>query len=139
MWFRKKIFKRKKRARVPAKHYAAHKEAARVFVHERLKIVNQIYDFAYNRVAIRDQKSRWGSCSTKGNLNFNYRIQFLPLHLADYIIAHELCHLKEFNHGKGFWDLVARAAPEYEKCCAELRKVHMKRGGGLDVAHLTLE
>lgn len=136
----RRIIRRKRtRTRSPAKHYVAHKEAARVFVHERLKIVNQIYGFAYNRVAIRDQKSRWGSCSTKGNLNFNYRIQFLPLHLADYIIAHELCHLKEFNHGKGFWDLVTRAAPEHEKCCAELRKVHMKRGGGLDMAHLTLE
>lgn len=108
-----------------------HKERARVFVHERLEVVNKEYGFLYNRVAIRDQKSRWGSCSAKGNLNFNYRIQFLPLHLADYIIAHELCHLKEFNHGKGFWELVERAVPEYKKCCVELQKIHMRRGGAL--------
>ena len=99
-----------------------------MFVHERLIVLNEVYGHTYHKVAIRDQKSRWGSCSTKGNLNFNYRIQFLPPHLADYVIAHELCHLKEFNHGSGFWDLVEKAIPEYRAHKEELQKIQIRRG-----------
>ena len=93
--------------------YLKHKEAARVLVHERITYFNNLYQFEYGRVAIRDQRSRWGSCSRKGNLNFNYRIALLPPQLADYIVVHELCHLREFNHSKHFWNLVARAVPDY--------------------------
>lgn len=65
------------------------KKAARVFVHHRLLVLNELYGFTYNKVAIRNQRTRWGSCSKKGNLNFNYRVASLPFHLADYIIVHE--------------------------------------------------
>lgn len=93
--------------------YMKYKEQARVLVHERLIFWNRHYGFTYGQVSIRDQKTRWGSCSKKGNLNFNYKIVFLPTELVDYLIVHELCHLKEFNHGPGFWNLVGETIPEY--------------------------
>ncbi len=93
--------------------YDTHKEAARALVHEKLKEWNTHYHHTYNSVAIRNQKSRWGSCSKKGNLNFHYRLLMLPVPLLDYIIVHELCHLREFNHSKNFWDLVAQTIPDH--------------------------
>ncbi len=89
--------------------------AARVLVHQKLAQFNLSYAFQYHRVAIRNQSTRWGSCSSKGNLNFNYRIIFLPPELQDYLIVHELCHLKELNHGKKFWELVSQTIPDYER------------------------
>lgn len=105
------------------KHIELHhqKEQARAFVHSRLNVLNAYYGFVYHRVAIRNQKTRWGSCSKKGNLNFNYRIVSLPFHLADYIIVHELCHLGEFNHSQKFWNLVAQAVPDHRARRRELR------------------
>ncbi len=94
-------------------HYYAHKETARKIVFERLIAYNSYYNFAYNRVTIRSQRSRWGSCSKKGNLNFNYLLMFLPEPLLDSVIVHELCHLKEFNHSKRFWNLVGEQIPDY--------------------------
>ncbi|MGE5392504.1 MAG: M48 family metallopeptidase [Candidatus Saccharibacteria bacterium] len=73
-------------------------------------------------VSIRRQKSRWGSCSRKGRLNFNYRIVFLPAEMAEYIAVHELCHLKEFNHSKRFWDLVASILPDHKRIRRTLRE-----------------
>lgn len=66
------------------------------------------------RVAIRDQKSRWGSCSRKGNLNFNWKLIMAPPEVLDYVVIHELCHLHEFNHSPRFWALVEAQMPEYE-------------------------
>ncbi|MBQ3270680.1 MAG: M48 family metallopeptidase [Clostridia bacterium] len=66
------------------------------------------------RVAIRDQKSRWGSCSRKGNLNFNWKLVMAPPQALDYVVIHELCHLREFNHSPRFWALVSAQMPEYE-------------------------
>ena|SRR3989338_11284559 len=101
--------------------YTRYKEAARALVHARLAHFNMTYGFIWGRVAIRNQKSRWGSCSKKGNLNFSYRIALLPRELADYVIVHELCHLGEFNHSPRFWALVARACPEHRTLRARLR------------------
>lgn len=83
--------------------YRKFKEKARDFVCQKLIEINKNYGFKYNRVSIKRQKTRWGSCSKKGNLNFDYKIFFLPLPLAVYIITHELCHLKEMNHSMRFW------------------------------------
>lgn len=102
-----------------------HKESARSLAHERLAHWNQFYNHEYKRVAIRNQCSRWGSCSMKGNLNFNYRIALLPLELADYIIVHELCHLREFNHSERFWALVAETLPDYQERKERLREMNM--------------
>lgn len=102
------------------------REHARAFVHHRLFVLNEIYGFVYNRVAIRNQRTRWGSCSKKGNLNFNYRIASLPFHLADYIIVHELCHLREFNHSQNFWNLVAQVIPDHRERRRELRGIRIR-------------
>lgn len=82
--------------------YAKHKDAARRLAIERIEHFNHVYGFTFNRISIRNQKTRWGSCSKKGNMNFNYKIVLLPKNLADYIIVHELCHLQEFNHSRKF-------------------------------------
>lgn len=68
----------------------------------------------FGRVAIRDQRSRWGSCSSKRNLNFNWKLIMAPPQVLDYVVIHELCHLHEFNHSARFWKLVAAQMPEYE-------------------------
>jgi len=70
------------------------------------------------KVAIKDQKTRWGSCSTKGNINLNWRVIMAPMEIIDYVIVHELCHLKVMNHSKDFWNLVASVLPS----CYESRK-----------------
>lgn len=66
------------------------------------------------RITIREQKSRWGSCSQKGNLNFNWKLIMAPPQALDYVVVHELCHLHEFNHSPRFWSLVEAQMPDYE-------------------------
>ena len=105
------------------KDYIDNKENARALVHERINYFNEAYGFSFNKVSIKNTKSRWGSCSKKGNLNFNYRIMFLPPALADYLIVHELCHIGEFNHSLRFWNLVARAVPDYKNLQKQLRHI----------------
>ena len=124
-WKRQRRRVVRKRASTVTKHYVNHKEAARELALARLKHFNQFYNLSWNRVAIRNQRRCWGSCSAKGNLNFNYKIQFLPPHLADYIIVHELCHLGQMNHSQKFWDLVGETLPNYVELMQELRKVRM--------------
>jgi predicted metal-dependent hydrolase len=69
----------------------------------------------FNRVVIRDQKSRWGSCSCLKNLNFNWRLIMAPEPVLDYVIIHELCHLREMSHSKSFWKLVAQYCPQWQE------------------------
>ena len=109
------------------KLYLANREAARALVAARLGHFMGHYGprhgIAPGSVAIRNQKSRWGSCSKKGNLNFNYKLVFLPPELRDYVIVHEICHIKEFNHGRGFWALVGEAVPQWKALRKQLRQV----------------
>lgn len=104
-------------------HYLEYKEAARQLVHDRLAHFNQFYNFAYGDITIRDQKTRWGSCSRTGNLNFNYKVAVVPEHIADYVVVHELCHCKEFNHSQRFWDLVAQTIPDHREIRKQLRSL----------------
>lgn len=121
MFWKKIVRRRRKRLSSVTKHYTQHKELARELVHQKLAQWNAIYQFEYGRVAIRNQRRCWGSCSSKRNLNFNYKILFLPEHLQDYLIVHELCHLEAFHHGPSFWELVAQTLPEYKAHQKELR------------------
>lgn len=82
-------------------------------IRERLIYFNNFYNFSYNRISVRNQKTRWGSCSRRGSLSFNVRLGDLPVDLRDYVIVHELCHLKEFNHSAAFWKLVSSQVPDY--------------------------
>ncbi len=119
------------RRRQPAKAYLAHKEAARDLITARLHHFNQHYGLSWNRVAIRDQRRCWGSCSSKGNLNFSYKLLFLPPCLRDYIIIHELCHLKVLNHSAAFWETVEIACPEYRERARALRAIEKTQGTSL--------
>lgn len=102
--------------------YLEHKAGVLKLINERLEYFNQFYNFKINRVSIKKPTTRWGSCSRLGNLNFNYRLLWLPEHLADYIIVHELCHLGELNHSSKFWRLVEKTLPNYQALRRELRK-----------------
>lgn len=95
--------------------YKVAREEARALVQLRLAHFNKVYGFQIGTISIRDQKTRWGSCSAKGNLSFNYRIVFLPQELADYLIVHELSHIQEHNHSTGFWDTVAHTIPNHRQ------------------------
>lgn len=109
--------------KINRKEFFRLKRQAKNLVKQRLDYFNNIYNFSYGRISIRAQKSRWGSCSKKGNLNFNYRVVFLPTPLLDYLIVHELCHTKEFNHSQKFWQLVGQTIPEYKNLRKELKNL----------------
>jgi len=101
------------------------KKAYKPIVEAKLLQFNSYYNLKYNRVTIRHQKSRWGSCSSKGNLNFNCKLICLSNELQEYVIAHELCHLEEMNHSKKFWQLVEKTIPNYKELRKELKNVNV--------------
>jgi predicted metal-dependent hydrolase len=105
--------------------YLKYKDQAKIFVINKVAELNKNYGYKINRIIIRNQKTRWGSCSKNGNMNFNYKIVLLPEKLAEYIIVHEICHLGEFNHSANFWNLVAQTVPDYKEKRKELHKVGM--------------
>lgn len=96
-------------------HYLNHKESARKLVKIRVDYWQEIIGCKVNDIKIKDLKTKWGSCSTKSNINFNYRLVFLPQELHDYIIVHELCHLIHLNHSDKFWSLVENHIPNYRE------------------------
>ncbi|MDB4991990.1 MAG: putative metal-dependent hydrolase [Parcubacteria group bacterium] len=111
----------------PRKGSKAYKDArkrAREIALERLAYFSELYGISHGRVSIRDQKTRWGSCSAKGDLSFNYKIAFLPPAHADYVIVHELCHVREHNHSNKFWTLVAKTVPDHKKLRRDLRTIY---------------
>lgn len=103
--------------------YLQYSARAKKMVMDKIKKINAHYGFEFGRVSIKHLQTRWGSCSRQRNLNFNYRIVFLPENLADYLVAHELCHLREMNHSTRFWLLVSKAIPDYKVLAKELRGV----------------
>lgn len=81
---------------------------------KRVAYFAEIVGVTYGRITIRNQKSKWGSCSSKGNLNFNCLLMLMPNEVQDYIVVHELCHRKEMNHSPKFWAEVRKVLPDYE-------------------------
>jgi predicted metal-dependent hydrolase len=102
---------------------ARYKLQAFVLVENRIAHFNAHYGHTVGTITIRNQRTRWGSCSRQGNLNFTYKIALLPPELADYIIVHELCHLREFNHSPAFWKLVAQTVPNHRALRAKLKRL----------------
>jgi hypothetical protein len=94
-------------------------------VHTRIGEANEYYQLPLHKIFIKNHKARWGSCSERGNLNFNYRIVFLPPHLQTYVVVHELCHLMYFNHSPAFWALVAETLPNYKVYRREIRRIRL--------------
>lgn len=88
------------------------RQAGEVFL-ERVMHYAPLVGVSYGRITIRCQRSRWGSCSSKGNLNFNYLLMLAPPEVLDYVVVHELCHRKEMNHSPRFWAEVERVMPDY--------------------------
>ncbi|MEK7615761.1 MAG: M48 family metallopeptidase [Patescibacteria group bacterium] len=97
-------------------------ELLRLLEH-RIDVYNRHYRFDFYGIKLKRMKSRWGSCSRKKNLNFNTKLALLPMHLIDYVIVHELCHLREFNHSRKFWELVALTLPDWKSLRKELRTI----------------
>lgn len=105
--------------------FDAQKNAALDLVKARISEWNRVYGFPFRRITIKNLKTRWGSCSKKGNLNFHYQVIRLPARLVDYLVVHELCHLRELNHSKRFWNLVAQTIPDYSELRRELKRYRM--------------
>lgn len=105
---------------VASEQFERSRARARKFIGERVQHFNVHYNFSYERISVKNMSSRWGSCSNKKNLNFHYRLLFLPPELADYVVVHEMCHLKEMNHTARFWALVAEQIPHYKNCRRKL-------------------
>jgi len=99
-----------------------YRERTQILLASKVSFFGKQLSISYGKVRIRNQKLRWGSCSKKGNLNFNLLLSALPMNIIDYIIIHELFHLVEFNHSNHFWKLVEDAFPSYKYCRAWLKK-----------------
>ncbi len=87
---------------------------AKKIIPNRAEYLASIMNVKYNRITIKHQTTRWGSCSAKSNLNFNCLLMLCPFEVQDYVIIHELCHLKELNHSARFWAEVEKYCPNYK-------------------------
>lgn len=85
------------------------------YIPKRVAHFAPLVGVTYGRIAIRNQRTRWGSCSGKGNLNFNCLLMLAPAEVIDYVVVHELCHRKEMNHSAAFWNEVAKILPDYKE------------------------
>ena len=106
-------------------------DKALVVIPEKVKKYALILGVDYGRITIRNQRSRWGSCSSKGNLNFNCLLMLFSEEVIDYVVVHELCHRKHMNHSAKFYAEVERVFPEYRKC-----QKWLKENGGLYLSRL---
>ena len=132
-WVEKHLAKRPLQnvAKYTTKEIEQLREQARKLIAERVKHFAPIVGVTYGQIAIRTQHTRWGSCSSKGNLNFNCLLALVPPEVLDYVVVHELCHRKEMNHSELFWNAVARVIPNFKIC-----KKWLKENGTLLIARL---
>lgn len=117
-WIEKHLAKRNTAPRLPAftaDELGTLARQALQAIPERVAHFAPLVGVSYGRITIRNQRSRWGSCSGKGNLNFNCLLMLAPPEVLDYVVVHELCHRKEMNHSARFWAEVARVLPDYQK------------------------
>lgn len=88
---------------------------ARKMIPERTAYYAAVMGVTYGRITLREQKTRWGSCSSKGNLNFNWKLGLMPDQILDYVVVHELAHRIEMNHSERFWKIVEQVLPDYRE------------------------
>lgn len=100
-------------------------EEAKEVISRRVLYYSERMGISFGRITIRCQKTRWGSCSSKGNLNFNCLLMLTPPEVIDYVVVHELCHRKEMNHSPRFWAEVEKILPDYRK-----QRLWLKKNGG---------
>jgi predicted metal-dependent hydrolase len=93
-----------------------------IIINERIKMLSTLMNVKYTKIKIKDNSTRWGSCSSKGNLNFSLYLVAFPINVIDYVIIHELAHLKEFNHSKKFWEIVMNMDHDYKEKISYLKK-----------------
>lgn len=101
---------------------------ARKIFPERVTYFAERMGVTYNRITIREQKTRWGSCSSAGNLNFNWKLVLMPPELLDYVVVHELAHRKEMNHSPRFWAVVEKELPDYRERREKLKMAGRQLG-----------
>lgn len=92
------------------------------YIPERVTYFAKLIGVDYGHITIRNQRTRWGSCSSKGNLNFNCLLMLTPAEVIDYVVVHELCHRKEMNHSKAFWSEVEKVLPDYKNSVKWLKE-----------------
>ena len=103
-------------------------------ISKRVEHYAPIVGVTYGKITIRNQKTRWGSCSSKGNLNFNVALMRVPLEILDYVVVHELCHRIYLNHSKDFWNEVGKVLPDYKE-----REMWLKENGNRVMAETIFE
>lgn len=99
-----------------------YKEEARIYLEKRTTELAEKYGFTFNSIKISSALKRWGSCSAKGNLNFTWRLILAPESIVDYVICHELAHLKHHNHSQRFWNEVSSMYPRWKEARKWLRE-----------------
>lgn len=92
-----------------------YREAAKEYIPKRVEFYKQFVSGDYSRITIRDQKTRWGSCSASGTLSFSWRLMLAPPAILDYVVVHELCHFEHMNHSREFWQAVENILPDYKQ------------------------
>lgn len=106
-------------------------DKAKTIIADRVQHYAPKIGVTYNRVTIRCQRTRWGSCSSKGNLNFNCLLALFPIEIIDSVVVHELCHRKHMNHSPQFYAEIEKVFPEYKRC-----NKWLKDNGGAYMARL---
>lgn len=129
-----KIHARKQTAEKPLSNAEIHAlaDAALQDIPKRVKYYAEKMSLSVGRITIRNQKTRWGSCSSKGNLNFNCLLMLCPEKIRDYVVVHELCHMYEMNHSSAFWARVENIMPDYRSC-----RQWLKNNGGRLIDRMT--
>jgi len=102
------------------------RKEASLLLHSRIEEIAKKYGYTYNRLTIRNQKTRWGSCSATNNISLNIKLVLLPGNLRDFIILHELIHTKIKNHGYEFWKEITRIEPEARKLTSQINKLNLR-------------
>lgn len=118
MWF---VIRRKRRKLPVTPEVEMLRASAKAYLPGRVAELAALHGFTYNQLRIKHNVSNWGSCSAKGNINLNLNLMRLPEELRDYVIIHELCHLRHLNHGPEFHALLKSMVPAYKECQRELK------------------